>query len=728
MNSMRSIFETKRARLLFLSITFLGISHVVTQLVVIREFLNVFYGNELVFGIILANWLLLMGIGSWLGKFAKRMKSKMELLILSQISIALLPFLSIFLIRALRNWIFIPGVAVDISGIFLSSFFILLPFCLLSGFLLTLACSVFSLRRTEEQIGKVYFIDNIGDILGGVLFSFVLVFWLNPCQMAFVIMFVNLLAAMVLSNFINRRFLSGFVVVLLALSTISCFAFDMDGITTAMMFPGQALVHQETSPYGKIVITRTGNQLNFFENGLPLFSTENRISNEETVHYAMVQHDDPKDILVISGGVAGTIDEILKYDVRKIDYVELDPLITRLGGQYTTNLDNAIEGNKLNIINGDGRFYVKRTENRYDVVIVDLPDPGTAQVNRFYTLQFFQELHKILNPGSIISISLSSSINYMNPETIKLNSILYNTLKAVFSNVIVIPGDENYFIATDSDLTYDIAEKIKEKNIRTLYVNENYLSGKLTRDRIDYVLDSIKKEKAGLSLNTDFMPITYYYHLLCWLSHFEVNLTPFLIASVAILIIILFRMGSLSFAMSTTGFAAASLEVVVLISFQILYGYVYQNMGVIVTAFMLGLAIGAYKMNNWLKTKSKPDFVKIEMSIFIYCLLLPLFLISLASLENAALVFLSSQIIFPALTLIIAVLVGMEFPLAGKLHLHKKEVEHTAGTLYASDLAGACIGALLTAALLIPVLGIVNVCILAGFLNLISGVLVWKKL
>ena len=63
----------------------------------------------------------------------------------------MLPILALFMRRMLMGWMFMPGVTPDIMSVFLSSFFIVLPYSLLSGFLLTLACSVFSLKEKEEH-------------------------------------------------------------------------------------------------------------------------------------------------------------------------------------------------------------------------------------------------------------------------------------------------------------------------------------------------------------------------------------------------------------------------------------------------------------------------------------------------------------------------------------------------------------------------------------------------
>ena len=185
-----------------------------------------------------------------------------------------------------------------------------------------------------------------------------------------------------------------------------------------------------------------------------------------------------------------------------------------------------MDSDKINIINKDGILFVKQTDVKYDVIIVDLPDPSTVQLNRFYTAEFFKEIKRILNDNGVISLSLSSSENYLNIETRKLNSALYNTLKEYFENIIIIPGDKNFFIASDKELSYDIINLIENKKIETEYVNEFYLEGKLTKDRIYYIENSLVKD---IKINKDFSPVTYYYHLLYWIRHFGFNIILFFV-------------------------------------------------------------------------------------------------------------------------------------------------------------------------------------------------------
>ena len=133
---------TSQRRLVLLAVGALGVSCVMTQLALMRELLGAFSGNELVLGLVLGNWLLLMGIGAWLGRTSDKLQNPLAVLVVVQILLAVLPLLQVFLLRALRNVVFVRGAAVGVSQTVLSSLMLLLPYCLIAGYALTLACSL----------------------------------------------------------------------------------------------------------------------------------------------------------------------------------------------------------------------------------------------------------------------------------------------------------------------------------------------------------------------------------------------------------------------------------------------------------------------------------------------------------------------------------------------------------------------------------------------------------
>ncbi|GAI05194.1 unnamed protein product, partial [marine sediment metagenome] len=122
-------------------------------------------------------------------------------------------------------------------------------------------------------------------------------------------------------------------------------------------------------------------------------------------------------MLLIGGGAGEIMKEILKYPVESVDYVELDPSIISFAKKFLRDESfYRLNDPRVNVINEDGRYFVKNTENRYDVVIINLPNPYTAQINRFYTEEFFKEVRKILAEGAIVGFSVTSSENYLSKE------------------------------------------------------------------------------------------------------------------------------------------------------------------------------------------------------------------------------------------------------------------------------------------------------------------------
>ena len=105
-----------------LAVCCLGLSAFLTQLVLMRELLSAFSGNELVFGIVLGNWMLLTGIGSTLGKTASRLRSPITVFIVAEVLIALLPIADVFLLRWLRNVVFLRGAEVGVTETVASCF------------------------------------------------------------------------------------------------------------------------------------------------------------------------------------------------------------------------------------------------------------------------------------------------------------------------------------------------------------------------------------------------------------------------------------------------------------------------------------------------------------------------------------------------------------------------------------------------------------------------------
>ncbi len=685
------------------SILALGFGEILTQLVILREFLSVFYGNELVIGLLLANWLLLSGIGSYLGKKAGKIKDKTRILILLHLAVAVILTASVFVIRNLYSFAFIRGELVGVTQIFLTAFFILIPICLVTGFSLPLFSEMFARKKSSLKIGKAYFFDSVSNIIGGVIFSFILIAYFNAFHIALLVLVVNTAAAAFISIRSRHRILSALSLTLFLGGTVLFAGIDLNLITTSQQYPMQEVLSVRESVYGKYVVTETDGQINFFMDGRPMFSTGDTQSNEEAVHYALLQHPGPKDVLMISGGVAGTTHESFKYPLESLDYIELDPVVVSNGNRFTESLRDT----RLNVHIADARRFVMTSEDHYDVAIIDTSDPDTASSNRFYTTEFFAELKRVLRPDGVVGLSISSGENYLSDATLNMDAAVHNALRENFRKVLLIPGDTLHFIASDMPLSY---KAYYDSPITTTYINKDYLQSRVSKEKISALQADLSTSDL---VNRDFRPVAYYFHMRQWLDRFGNDYFFLMVLIAAFIVWTLWRIDAVEFAVFTAGFSGIALEILLIISFQIIYGNIYNKIGLMITAFMAGLALGAWFVNRNMHIISRKCVTIIQVSIGIYALLLPLFVMYAGPIAS---------FLFPLVTLLLGAFVGALFPMAAKLRF--KGAAQTAGSLFFYDYAGACIGAVIISAVTLPLLGtfasaviVAVLCFAAAFFN-----------
>ena len=716
----------------------LGLSSMVGQIIIIRELIVIFYGNELSLSVILASWLFWTSLGSSLfGRFIDTLKSKEKLLSYIQLSTSLALPLNILFIRNIKSVLNVsPGELIGFMPMLGSSFLSLSILCMLLGFSFVLISKIAAEKEKDQSfaVGRIYLLEGLGASIGGVAYSFFLIKLLAPFENAFIIAAFSLFASLLF----NKNIFQIIYLTVLSIAFLLNWPSRMEGSTRKAQFRPFELIETTDSIYGNITVTRTGKEFSFYENGLLLFTSGDLLTSEESSHYAMLQHRAPKNILLIGGGMGGSLKEILKHPVKNVDYVELDPLIIKLSAKYLAPINDK----RVNVINADGREFVKKSspDKKYDVIILNLPDPYTAMLNRFYSVEFFKEVKEILAPDGIFSFALTSSENYINPEQAYYLASIYNTLKHEFSEIKIFPGDSAIFFATDKSgaLTYDAATligRLKDRRINTSFVREYYLPFKLSPMRIKYIEDSIK-EYGAAKINKDFKPIGYLYHASLWMTIFhggkgilpyleKINLSLF--TKIAILLFLLaFLIQKLkkspfktpvALSIATTGMSEMSFQIIVILAFQFLYGYVYYKIGIILTSFMIGLVLGSFFITRHLgHAKDKKSlYLKTQVAICLYPLILPLVFTYIAKRPEIAG---GMELSFAMLPIIAGFIGGVQFPLANKICLEASgDVGKTTGFLYGLDLFGASIGGILVGLLLVPVIGIVGTCVLLCIIN-----------
>ncbi len=732
------------------AIVIMGFSGIVAQILLLRELLITFQGNELSIGIILANWLILEAAGAYFfGKKITHQQHKIEMFVGFQILFSVFFPVAIYFSRTLKDIIRVSsGEALGIVPMLFSSFFVLLLVSVTHGALFTFGCSIYDSINKHSQgaasIGKVYIYETIGTLVGGVMFTYFLILHFHSVQIALGIAVLNLIMCIVLLERFwhstkNITKMLGFISSVLFL--LFSFLLFTNGADTIQRFSieqqwrGHNVLHYQNSIYGNVVVTIREEQYTFFSDGIPIITTPTPdiAFIEEFVHLPMLYHPAPKEILVISGGAGGIINEVLKHPVERIDYVELDPLLLEMIKKFATHLTvTELASPKLHVHHLDGRYFVRKTLNEYDLILIGLSNPQDLQVNRLFTKEFFLLVTSRLKDRGILVIHLPGSLTYLGEELKNLNRCILNTLKDVFSYIEIIPGDgENLYLASQSEDIFSInhnelIQRLTKRGIKVSLLTPPHIEYRLHPRWRDWFLSSLKYTTDRI--NKDFHPLGVFYSLAYWnalfspslrglFTYFEkIGLHMFLIllfAFTLLLVIIQIKSKgiakvSIPFCIATTGFSGMVFDLVLIYAFQTLYGYVFYWVGIIVSALMVGVAVGGYVTTSIFGQVKKylKIFVGVEISIIIFSVALPFIFLNTNFSAN-------NLILFLLFALVSGLLIGLEFPLANKIYLSQRsrpELSGTAGLLYGADLVGGWCGGVLGGVVLLPVLGLLGTC------------------
>jgi spermidine synthase len=780
-----------------LTLLLLGFTAVIAQVVLMRELLVVFYGNELALGVMLASWLLWTAIGAGLlGRWAMRSQHPRKLVAGLQALLAFaLPF-TLLAVRASKGFCqTVPGEILGPVPMFLTSCGTLSVFCVLSGGLFAAGSRLFAEvagASLAAATGAAYLLEAAGSGVGGVLAGLALVRLANPFWIMALLGVLNLLAAWMLVAPLTgrRRALAAGFAAMAALVVIASYA--LQPLSLARLWRGFHLVATQNSFYGSLAVVDTGGSRSLFENGLIVMTVPDPSAAEEAVHFALLEHPDPRRVLLIGGGVNGSLAQALAHpSVERLDYVELDPMIFEIAARYFPGI---VDKGRLPAIARthavDGRRFLKSTSDIFDVIIVNLPDPHTAQLNRFYTEEFYREAAAKLRPGGILSFQVTSSENYISQELADFLRCLNRTLQQVFPEVVAIPGETVHFFAAKKSgtLTTDpqeLVRRLRARGLHTQYVREYFLPFRMSRDRMQDLQLQIEP-LPSTPVNHDFAPVAYYFDVALWSAPFHpasarwiealarMSFTRILLATMLVLSALVpllwlwpakerggergmgvppvnaaTRMRippeaggvedgtgtrpvkaatriwrwlagsgdksvararrSAAFAVAAVGFTELGLEILLLLGFQALYGYVYHELTILVALFMVGVALGGWwalrraatenvTPPSWrplsrLEAGGAPQIgtspasrgsasgrsdlrllvvlqiILAAAPLLLYGLLIQLGHVSSAGGQRAA-----SEIAFPALALLAGLLGGFQFLLASRVYFAEPQL------------------------------------------------------
>ncbi len=637
-----------------------------------------------------------------------------------------------------------PGETTGLFPVFFINFFILLFICLPFGVLFPVCTRLINSGKARTSVtGIVYAYECLGAALGGVLTHFILIRFINQFLLFNIIGGVCLIFGLIplLSNRLNKKPIKSITVFIsIIIYTVLLYPYEkkLYNFGIQQQWLGHNIIKIKDTNYGKITITSINNQINIYQNSLLLSTSGNTLFAEERTHYSMLQHPCPENVLLIGGGFAGIINEVLKYpSVKLIDYAELDPELILLSEKFLSETETELfRNNKVNIHIRDGRLFIHETVIKYDVVILSLPEPYSSQLNRYYTKEFYNDIKSRLNEYGIVLTGLPSSENVIGDKLANFLGGVYFTLKSVFNNIVVLPGNTAFFLSSDSssyisDSPDILWKRINNRNINPVYLDEYYLKYTLDKERSSYLkkrLDSIPVKR----INSDFFPYIYIEKLIDWSTSLKGKETSVLqrfllmdpetfwaLLIIFLILSIIFSAvyrknkkivpGILIFAVISVGFSSISFEITSILVFQSIYGHLYNFIILLIAAFMSGLAAGGFTGNYFILKKAMlyTMYLFIQTALVFVILLFPIILFLSSKSGSLSGTPLLKNLLIPGFLFISGFLSGFHFVLTAGL-LKKNRTNDFSGVLYSADLLGASAGALAAAIVIIPALGIIQ--------------------
>ncbi len=711
------------------------------QVLILRELLVLAQGQELKLALGLWCWLLWAGLGSLAGGRLHGPKVEPGRLGGLLALLGLLLPATILASRALPSLANLPlGQSLPLSTTFLLFLILLAPFGLVSGYFFPGAVQVLRAGAPERAAGRTYCLESLGAALGVALLQLVLVGRYANLSLGLAVGLLLALAPWFLARPISLPARAGLTLNLLVLAAAMIFAPRLDLASRSWEWPGRQVIATVDSPYALLSASREAEQISFFANNLWQFTYPDPLTAEHQVQLGLLEHPQPRRVLLLGGGVAGLGAEILKTrTITHLDYVELDPYLVRLAQELLPADTGLARHPRVHLIYQDARRYLETTPNRYDVILMALPEPRNAQLNRFYTREFFRTVAGKLAPGGVFSFALTGDETSLSPLRAAYLAMAYNTLGQVFPEVAAFPGGLVRFFASPGPgvLTTDpevLVRRLQARGLQLQYVREYYLLQDLSPWRRQYLNQVLGQPPP--EINTDLNPRCFFFDLV--LSTVQEGLgvkeallafqklpptVPWAALVLATLLagVALRRRPGLTslYQVVVMGLGTMALEILVLVLYQIKLGSLYQELGVLIAAFMAGMAAGSAAGTHWGgRLRGGARFLAgLQGGLAILAGALALGLQGGVSLPVSGWEF-STRAGYVLILAAAGFGGGGVFALSAALwQAIQPEARGQGGKLYAADLLGATLGTLGVSLLVLPVWGIIPALWLVGFLH-----------
>ena len=363
------------------------------------------------FSTVIGTYLFAMGIGSWLSRFIER--NLIARFVQIELMVGVLGGFSAAGLFFLFVWFSAPFK--------LAMYLVVMALGVLVGLEIPLIMRI--LKRDlsfKDVVSQVLTFDYLGALAVSILFPLLLVPHLGLVRSGLLFGLLNVVVAL-WALWLFREQLHGAVgLKAQAFASLTALALGFAGAGQFTSFAeahlyADEIVHAESSPYQRIVLTRWKDDLRLFLNNNLQFSSRDEYRyHEALVHPGLATLPGAKRVLVLGGGDGLAVREILKYpQVESVTLVDLDPAMTRLfstAPPLRKLNEESLQSPKVRIVNADALQWLEGSDELCDFVVVDFPDPSNFAIGKLYSAAFYRLLDKHLTAGALAVIQSTSPL------------------------------------------------------------------------------------------------------------------------------------------------------------------------------------------------------------------------------------------------------------------------------------------------------------------------------
>jgi len=680
----------------------LGFFSIGGQVLLLRELVASFNGDELFIGTALFGWMLAVASGAG---FGGRKKTGIKTAVLFTIGIILLPATVIIARLSPLLVTDTPGEVIRFSVAAVLSIIIMIPVGIISGWLFSAITR--EGYRPAKLIVRVYLFEGIGSFIGGVMIAALVgqIFSTLAMSMALSVIVIGLY--WLPDKKPQVYLMPGLIVVLLIAIRFVIPSFDsyLDSIKYRSFDVEQSF----DTHYGRQTILSRNESIILLTDNTVEAIYPDLMRAENILLPPILYKPGECDILYIGRAEFGVMQ--LADSLDNVRLSTLDPRKT-----LSAEIDKYIyPSNRLNRINDDQLAYFirRRALSKYDIIILHPGDPDSHKNGRLLTSEFLNQTKSMLKKDGILFYSSPyDSDRYISPEKKTLLALINNTLGRAFDYVRFWPGENTFFFASDDTLINIPPETVIARTgtlkYRPQYINDIYLAdrfGEIKTARLENALDisdqvnirdkpvlpyyqSIFRSSAD-GLDRTLIPFVFKHQLI-------ILVLPVLVVAL-MLFLVLQRKRRRSFGLFlyfVAGIVSLSLELLVFYVYQSTSGSLYSEMAVLIGTFMFGLAVGTYYSFQIDKENLEyPALLLLLTSMVVYYA-------THDKIGSASVLIYHICFLFT-----VAVATGSLF-VAATDRCYYGRSQSNRGVGYAIEIVGSSIGALTAVTILLPLLGL----------------------